>query len=132
MFAYATNPATFVEWQEGVVGGSMETKGESVQVGDLCRMTRRIGFMNQTSTSTVANVDPPHAWGVRGIDGPIRAMVDVNVEPVTDASARLTISIAFEGHGIGRLLVPLVVERSARKEMLRDLAALKHRMELAQ
>jgi hypothetical protein len=43
--------------------------------------------------------------------------------------ARLTIALAFEGHGIGRLLVPLVVERQARREMPVNLAALKIRLE---
>jgi len=54
---------------------------------------------------------------MRGIDGPIRANADVTVEPLTDTRSRLTITINFEGHGIGKLLVPLVVEREARKEM---------------
>jgi hypothetical protein len=48
-----------------------------------------------------------------------------------DTRSRLTISIAFEGHGIRRLLVPLFVEREARKEMPDNLAALKERVEAA-
>jgi hypothetical protein len=43
--------------------------------------------------------------------------------------ARLTISIEFEGHGIGRALVPLIVEREARKEMRQNLATLEQRLE---
>lgn len=35
----------------------------------------------------------------------------------------------FEGHGIGKLLVPLVVRRQARKEMPANLATLKQRIE---
>jgi hypothetical protein len=56
-------------------------------------------------------------------------MVDVTVEPLSEASARLTIALEFEGHGIGRLLVPLVVERQAQREMPVNLAALKERLE---
>jgi hypothetical protein len=37
--------------------------------------------------------------------------VDVTVEPMTDARSRLTIAVDFEGHGIGKVLVPLVVRR---------------------
>ncbi len=66
---------------------------------------------------------------MRGIGGPIRANVDVTVEPLTDARSRLTITINFEGHGIGKLLVPLVVEREARKEVPANLAGLKERLE---
>jgi hypothetical protein len=39
--------------------------------------------------------------GRGGIDGPIRAKVDVTVEAVTEAGSRLTITVDFDGHGIG-------------------------------
>ncbi|MGI9156095.1 MAG: hypothetical protein ACR2FG_05595 [Marmoricola sp.] len=60
---------------------------------------------------------------------PVRAAVDVLVEPLTDTRSRLTITIDFEGRGIGRLLVPLFVRAEARKEMPANLAALKERLE---
>ena len=66
---------------------------------------------------------------MRGIDGPIRAVVDVLVEPVTGSRSRLTISVDFTGHGIGKILVPLMVRREARKEMPANMAALKQKME---
>lgn len=66
---------------------------------------------------------------MRGIDGPIRAAVDVRVEPLTDFRSRLIISVDFTGHGIGKILVPLMVRREARKEMPDNMAALKQRME---
>ena len=74
-------------------------------------------------------IDPPRAWGVRGTDGPIQATVDVLVEPLAGSRSRLTISVDFTGHGIGKILVPLVVRREARKEMPGNMAALKQRME---
>jgi hypothetical protein len=43
--------------------------------------------------------------------------------------SRLTIAVDFEGHGIGKLLVPLVVRPEARKEMPANLATLKRRLE---
>ena len=55
--------------------------------------------------------------------------MDVTVEPVTDLRSRLTIAVDFGGHGIGKVLVPLVVRREARKEMPANLAALKQRLE---
>ena len=66
---------------------------------------------------------------MRGIDGPIRAAVDVLVEPVTDYLSRLTISVDFTGYGIGKVLVPLMVRREARKEMPENVAALKRLIE---
>jgi hypothetical protein len=106
----------------------MESAG-APKVGDRCHTTRRIGFSNRPDTSELVRFDPPRQWGVRGLAGPIRAMVDVTVEPLSEASARLTIALEFEGHGIGRLLVPLVVERQAQREMPVNLAALKERLE---
>ena len=98
-------------------------------VGAKCVTTRRIGGANRPSTSELVQIDPPRAWGVRGTDGPIRAAVDVLVEPVTCSRSRLTISVDFTGRGIGKILVPLMVRREARKEMPANMTALKHKME---
>jgi hypothetical protein len=48
---------------------------------------------------------------------------------VTGSRARLTISVDFTGHGIGKILVPLMVRREARKEMPDNMAALKRLIE---
>jgi hypothetical protein len=132
VFAYATDPARFSEWQQGVVDGYMDGPASDTQttaVGAKCVTTRRIGGANRPSSSELVQIDPPRSWGVRGIDGPIRAAVDVVVEPLTGSRSRLTISVDFTGHGIGKILLPLMVRREARKEMPANMAALKHRME---
>ena len=132
VFAYATDPARFSEWQKGVVDGHMDGPADSAQspaAGGKCVTTRRIGGASRPSTSELTHIDPPRAWGVRGTDGPIRAAVEVLVEPVTGSRSRLTISVDFTGHGIGKILVPLVVRREARKEMPDNMAALKQKME---
>jgi len=128
VFAYATNPSKFHEWQQGVVSGSMEGDGEP-SIGDHCLTTRRIGGSERPATSELVRRDPPRSWAVRGIDGPIRAQVDVRVEPLAETRSRLTIAVDFEGHGIGKLLVPLVVRRQARAEMPGNIAKLKKRVE---
>ena len=132
VFAYSTDPTRFSEWQKGVVDGHMDGPADGIQppaVGAKCLTTRRIGGASRLSTSELVHIDPPRTWGVRGIDGPIRAAVDVLVEPVTGSRSRLTISVDFTGHGIGKILVPLMVRREARKEMPANMAALKRRME---
>lgn len=128
VFAYATDPTRFSEWQKGVVDGHIDGSG-TPHVGARCLTTRRIGFASRPATSEVTHIDPPKTWGVRGIDGPIRAIVDLTVEPIAEDRARLTIAVDFEGHGIGQLLVPLVVRREARKEMPANLETLKERLE---
>jgi hypothetical protein len=128
VFAYATDPGRFSEWQRGVVEGRMDSVGVP-RAGDRCLTTRRIGFAVRPVTSELVRFDPPHHWGVRGVDGPIRATVDVTVEPRSATSACLTIAVDFEGHGIGRLLVPLLVRREARREMPVNVSALKQLLE---
>lgn len=66
---------------------------------------------------------------MHGIDGPIRALVDVTVQPLDDARSSVSIDVDFEGHGIGELLVPLVVRRQAAKEVPANVARLKDRLE---
>lgn len=128
VFSYATDPTRFSEWQKGVVDGHMDQAG-TPQVGAQCMTTRRIGGANRPSTSRLQYINPPKTWGVKGVDGPIRATVDLTVEPLTDTRARLTIAVDFEGHGIGKMLVPLIVRREAQREMPGNLAILKQQLE---
>jgi uncharacterized protein YndB with AHSA1/START domain len=130
VFACATDPARFSEWQKGVVDGHMDGPADGTPaVGAKCVTTRRTGGASRPSTSELTHIDPPRAWGVRGTDGPIRAAVEVLVEPLAGARSRLTISVDFTGHGIGKILVPLMVRREARKEMPDNMAALKRLIE---
>jgi uncharacterized protein YndB with AHSA1/START domain len=121
VFSYVTDPSTFAEWQAGVVGGSMEG-GKSPSVGSKCTTTRRIGGTAREVTSEITKIDPPTSWAVHGLDGPIRAIVNVTVEPLNaSAQSRVTIELDFERHGIGKLLVPLVVQkRSSRRQRRGD------------
>ena len=68
---------------------------------------------------------------MRGIDGPIRAQVNVRVTELGEARSRLVIDVDFTGHGIGRILVPLIVRREARREMPANVAALKENSSLS-
>jgi hypothetical protein len=128
VYAYATDPARFREWQHGFIEGHLDRPGPP-QVGAKCLTTRRIGGVSRAVTSEVTHLDPPRTWGVQGIDGPVRATVDVTVEPLTETSSRLTIAVDFDGHGIGKLLVPLIVRRQAHREMPGNVEALKRRVE---
>ena len=128
VFAYATDPARFQEWQKGVVSGRLE-QPDNPTVGTRCFTTRRIGGAERESTSEISHINPPKTWGVRGVDGPIRAIVDLTVESMGSDRSRLTISVDFTGHGIGKILVPLLVRREAAKEMPANLSKLKQRAE---
>ena len=132
VFAYVTDPARFVEWQESVVDGHMDGAGPHA-VGDRCLTTRRIGGAERAVIAQITHIDPPISWGVRGVDGPISSIVDVDVAPLDESTqSRVTIQLDFTGHGIGKLLVPMFVRPSARKEMPANMARLKQRLETPQ
>ena len=83
VFAYATDPTRFREWQKGVVDGHMDGHGGqagSPAVGSKCVTTRRIGGASRPSTAELVHFDPPRTWRVEGINGPIRAEPAAEVE----------------------------------------------------
>lgn len=129
VFFYVIDPSTMHEWQQGMTsGGHMD--GTPVQVGSRCTTNRKIGAAQREVVTEITDYDPPRRWADHGIDGPIRAVVSVDVEPLTDpAGSRVTITLDFEGHGIGKLLVPLIVRPSARREMPTNMQHLKRRLE---
>jgi hypothetical protein len=100
-------------------------------VGAKYTTIRRIaGIVPKTTTSEITEVNPPKSWAAHGTGGPVRENVRYTVENLDgNKRSRVTIELDFEGHGIGRLLVPLVVHRQARKEMPINCLKLKDRLE---
>lgn len=128
VFSYVTDPSRFGEWQSGVISGHIEGDGPP-GVGSKCTMTRRIGGSERTSTSEITEIAPPRTWTIHGIDGPIRADVNVTVEPRQDGGqSHVTIQLDFQGYGIGKIIMPMVV-RQARKEAPQSCQNLKNRLE---
>lgn len=108
VFAFATDPLHFAEWQRDVV---------SVRMLDGSRFatTRRFSGAERTMIQHIARNDPPSSWAAQGIDGPIRPHATITVEPINGGTAsRITFTLDFEGHGLGVPLVPLV-RRQAQK-----------------
>lgn len=128
VFAYVTDPRTMPEWQQGAVRGHMD--GPTTRVGSRCTTVRKIGGREREVTTEITEYDPPHRWADRGIEGPIRAIVAVTVEPLAEGTgSRVSIELDFSGHGIGKLLVPLIVRRQAAGEMPENMRRLKQRLE---
>jgi uncharacterized protein YndB with AHSA1/START domain len=128
VFSYVTDPSRLPEWQESVV--SVRRDSAAITVGSKAVVTRRVGRREQAMTAELVELNPPRSWAVRGIDGPVRGNVKGTIEPLDDgARSRVTIELDFEGHGIGKLLVPLVVRRQAQKEVPRNQLKLKERLE---
>jgi uncharacterized protein YndB with AHSA1/START domain len=121
VFAYLTDPTKFPEWQDDVV---------SVRVdGAKFTTTRKIGGSNRTMTQEITENNPPTSWAARGIDGPIRPSARLTVEPLGGGMAsRVTIALDFEGHGLGKVLLPMV-RRAAEKGAPLSYQKLKARLE---
>lgn len=129
VYAYVTDPSRFGEWQGSVVSGRMEDDRPPA-VGSRFTTITRIGGAEQTSTLEITEISPPRSWAVRGVDGPVRVMVSITVEPLdADGRSRITITLDFEGHGVGKALVPLVVRPQAAKEAPKSCQRLKDRLE---
>jgi hypothetical protein len=128
VFPYVIDPSTMPEWQQGVMRGHLDSP--TTRVGSKCTTIRRIGGREREVVTEITEYDPPRRWADRGIGGPIRAIVSVTVDPLADGSrSKVTIEVDFTGHGIGKLLVPLIVRRQAASEMPDNMRRLKQRLE---
>ena len=75
-------------------------------------------------------VQPPRSYAFRVIDGPVRALGKGRFEPLDNGARTLfTFELDFEGHGIGKVLVPLIVRRQAANELPQSHANLKRVLE---
>ncbi|MFE0135814.1 SRPBCC family protein [Streptomyces sp. NPDC059037] len=125
VFSYVTDPTHLPDWQESAV--SVRLLGDApITAGSKVAVTRRMGRREMVTTMQVIDLDPPRSWHIHGIDGPVRGDVQGTIEPIDNGEhSRLTLALDFEGHGIGKALVPLVVRPHVRKEMPRDELTLK-------
>jgi uncharacterized protein YndB with AHSA1/START domain len=129
VFAYATDFSHFPEWQGSVI--SVRPEGDAPPaVGTRAVITRRVGPREMTAPEEISALNPPRTWSVRAVGGPVTATASGAIEPLGEpAASQVTISLEFKGHGIGRLLVPLVIRPQARKQLPTNLQKLKEVLE---
>ncbi|HYT72850.1 MAG TPA: SRPBCC family protein [Gemmatimonadales bacterium] len=129
VFSYATDFSRFPEWQGSVVSAHREAHA-SLAVGSRAVVTRQVGRRQLAGTEQITELHPPNAWAVRGIGGLIVTTAKATIEPLDRGQrSRVTITLAFEGRGIGRLLVPLAVRRQARRQLPQNEQRLKEVLE---
>lgn len=108
VFAFATDPRHFADWQSDVVGVRMLDESGFAT-------TRRINGTDRTMIQRITRNDPPTTWAAKGLDGPIRPHASITIEPIHNATAsRITFTLDFEAHGLGIPLLPLI-RRQAQK-----------------
>ena len=129
VFAYVTDPSHFPEWQESVVSVRRDRDAPPA-VGSTAVVTRRVGRRRALVTEEITELQPPRRWAARGVDGPVRGIVDGTIAPLDHGNrSRVTIALDFEAHGIGRLLVALVIRPQARTQLPRNQDTLKRVLE---
>lgn len=130
VFSCATDFTQFGRWQGNVVSVRRDDQSP-LRAGSQAVVTRRIGPRRVRSTEQITELAPPRTWEVRGTGGlPATAIATGRIEPLGDGTrSRVTITLEFEGHGIGKLLVPLVIRPLARRQLPRNAARLKRVLE---
>ena len=114
VFAYLDDLARHAEWQDQLESVRVRTEGPT-HVGTRALETRRMGRRSMSSTYEITEHEPPRSFAFRAIDGPVRPVGRGTVEPLGDDRSRVTVELDFEGHGIGKLLVPLARRQAAKQ-----------------
>jgi uncharacterized protein YndB with AHSA1/START domain len=127
VFAYLDQLERHGEWQTSILSVDRETEGPT-RVGTRATELRKVPGGKQRLTYEMTAHEPPRLASFRGLNGPIRPVGTVTVEPAGDGRSRVTIDLDFEAHGIGKLLLPLV-RRDARRAVPGDQRRLKERLE---
>jgi uncharacterized membrane protein len=128
VFAYVDDLGRHGEWQEQIVNTRVQTEGPT-RVGTRATDKRRLPGGERDITYEVTEHDPPRKVSFRGLNGPVRPIGTVTIDPIDGGlRSRLTLEFAFEGHGIGKLLAPLAA-MTARKQIPKGHAKLKERLE---
>jgi uncharacterized membrane protein len=128
VFAYLDQLDRHGEWQEQIIDTKLPQEGPT-RVGTRAIDTRNVPGGPREITYEVTEHDPPRMTAFRGIDGPVRVVGSVTVEPVQDgAHSRVTLELDFKGHGFGKLVAPMA-RRQARKQVPKDQLKLKERLE---
>ena len=129
VFAYLDDLSRHQEWDDQIVETRIETEGPT-RVGTRATDKRKLPFGKQDIPYEITEHDPPRRSAFRGLEGPVRPVGSVTVEPLDGGSrARVTLVLELQGTNLlGKLLAPLA-NREARKHVPNQQARLKERLE---
>ena len=98
VFGFIADAAHLPEWQPDVRQAAFDEPA-AVAVGSRGREVRHVMGSDRPITWEVTDYDPDRRYGVRGVDGPVRAHVTMDLTPTTDGTGtHLEYGIDFEGH----------------------------------
>jgi hypothetical protein len=129
VFAYAVDFSRFPDWQNNVTAVRPEGDGPP-GLGSRAVVARRVGPRTLSRQEEIVEFDRPRGWTVRGGGGPLTATATGSVEPLDEGQrSRVSLTLDFEGRGIWKLLIPLVVRRQARAQLPENARRLKEVLE---
>jgi len=124
VFAYLAQLEKHSEWQPEIISAHKNPPGPT-KLGTLNTELRKVPGGPREIVSEVIEYNPPVRIAARGLNGPIRAKVAINVEPIENGTrSRVTHELELEAHGIGKLF-SFFAKRSAPLQMSKNLARLK-------
>jgi uncharacterized membrane protein len=128
VFSYLDQLDRHGEWQESILEVKIDTEGPT-RAGSRATEKRKVPGGPREFTYEVTEHDPPRRVAFRGLNGPVRPVGTVIVEPIGDgSSSRVTLEFNLVGHGLGRLIAPLA-RMDARRQIPKDQRRLKERLE---
>ena len=126
VFAYLEQLSRHGEWQPMIERVRIDTEGPT-RVGTRVTEWRKVPGGTREFQYEITEHEPPRRSAFRTLNGPIRPVGRITVEPV-GGSTRYSMELDFEGHGVGKLIVPLV-RRDARRRLPEDLRRFKDKLE---
>jgi uncharacterized protein YndB with AHSA1/START domain len=129
VFAYLDQLERHGEWQQDVVSSRRDTPGPTA-VGTRATDRRKVPGGPRDIGYEVTEHDPPRRVAFRGVNGPVRPVGTVTVEPLDEGRrSRMTLEFDLVGAGLlGKLFAPMA-RRQAAKTIPRDQRALKEKLE---
>lgn len=128
VFAYVDQLDRHGEWQSHIISSKLETEGPT-RVGSKATDKRKVPGGTQDVTYEITEHDPPRRAAFKGLNGPVRPVGTITIEPAGEGRSRLTLELDLRGHGLVGQFVAILARSQARKQVPADQQRLKERLE---
>ncbi|TML67325.1 MAG: hypothetical protein E6G14_12850 [Actinobacteria bacterium] len=128
VFAYIDDLERHGEWQSQIISVTRETEGPT-RVGTRATDLRRVPGGKQSVTYEITEHDPPRKASFSGLNGPVRPVGTVTVEPAGEGRSKVTLELDLQSHGLLGLIVGPLARSQSRKLVPEDQKRLKERLE---